>query len=69
MLSEKQEEIMEAIWCAAEDKQYSFEHIKNKCVVDFSKEDIDSLEKKGLLVTEDDQILFSSEGKRPQLCL
>ena len=28
MLNEKQEEIMEAIWCAAEYKKYSIDEIK-----------------------------------------
>ncbi len=63
MLSEKQEEIMEATWCAAENKHYSYEAIKKKCVIDFSKEDIEDLEQKGLIVKSDDKILFSSKGK------
>ncbi len=64
MLSEKQEEIMEAIWCAAENKHCSYEAITKKCVVDFSQEDVNELEKKGLIVKSDDKILFSSKGKQ-----
>lgn len=64
MLSEKQEEIMEAIWCASEDKLCSYDGIKKKCVVDFSEEDIQKLEEQGLVVISDDQILFSIKGKK-----
>jgi len=63
MLSEKEEEIMEAIWCAAEDKHSSSRAIKKKCVVDFSEEDVKELEKKDLIVLNDDKILFTSKGK------
>ncbi len=64
MLSEKQEEIMEAVWCAAEEKHSSFEAIIKKCVVEFSKKDIEDLEQKGLLVKSNDKILFSKKGKQ-----
>lgn len=63
MLSEKQEEIIEAIWCAGENKNYSIDAIKKRCIVDFSEADLDNLEQKGLIVYSADKILFSSEGK------
>lgn len=63
MLNEKQEEIIEAIWCAAENKKYTIDAIRNRCIVDFAKKDLDELEKDGLIVYSNDKILFSSEGK------
>lgn len=64
MLTEKQEEIMEAIWCAGENKNYAIEAIQKKCVVDFTMSDISALELMGLIVTNADKILFSSTGKQ-----
>lgn len=63
MLSEKQEEIMEAIWCAAENKNYSMDAIKKRCVVEFSEGDLTELEQQGMIVRNAEKILFSSEGK------
>ncbi len=63
-LNEKQEEIMEAIWCAGENKSYSIDAIKKRCMVDFTEADLLELEEKGLIVTHADKILFSSDGKR-----
>lgn len=63
MLSEKQEEIMEAIWGAAENKNYSVDAIKKRCVVEFSESDLAELEGLGMIVRNADKVLFSSEGK------
>ena len=63
MLSEKQEEILEAIWCAAENKNHSMDAIKKRCVVEFTKDDLSELERQGMIVRNADKILFSSEGK------
>ncbi len=64
MLNEKKEEIMEAIWTAGENKDYSIEAIKKRCVVEFSETDISELEEAGLIVSNVDKILFSEEGKK-----
>jgi DtxR family Mn-dependent transcriptional regulator len=63
MLTEKQEEIMEAIWCAGENKHHSIEAIKKRCIIDFTEGDLAELEKLGLIVSHADKILFSSKGK------
>ena len=63
MLTEKQEEIIEAIWCAGENKHYSINAVKKRCVVDFTEGDLAELEQKGLVVLTADKILFSSDGK------
>ena len=44
MLNEKQEEIMEAIWCAGENKNYAIDAIKKRCIVDFTADDLAELE-------------------------
>jgi len=54
MLSEKQEEIMEAIWCAAENKNCSLDAIKKRCVVGFTENDLSELEQKGMIVRSAD---------------
>ena len=63
MLSEKQEEIMEAIWSAGENKTYSIDAIRKKCIADFTDADLSELERQGLIVRNADKILFSGEGK------
>ena len=63
MLTEKQEEIIEAIWCAGEYKNYSMDAVKKRCVVDFTEADLAELEKEGMIVLTADKILFSSDGK------
>lgn len=63
MLTEKQEEIMEAIWGAAENKNYSIDAIKKRCVIEFSEGDLTELEQQGMIVRNAEKILFSSEGK------
>ena len=63
MLNEKQEEIMEAIWCAGENKNYAIDAIKKRCIVAFTKADLAELEKQDLIVSHADKILFSREGK------
>jgi len=63
MLDEKMEEIMEAIWSAGENKKYSADAIRKKCIFDFTMDDLSNLEKKGLIIIDNDQILFSSKGK------
>jgi len=64
MLTEKQEEIMEAIWCAGENRNYSLEAVRQQCVIDFSASELEPLEELGLIVTNADKILFSSTGKQ-----
>jgi len=63
MLTEKLEEIIEAIWCAGENKKNSIAAIKQRCIVDFTESDIFELEKQGLIKRDGDKILFSSAGE------
>ncbi len=63
MLSEKQEEIIEAIWRAGESKHYSIEAVKKICVVEFTEDDLADLEKQDMIVLAGDKILFSKSGK------
>ncbi|MBW2608724.1 MAG: metal-dependent transcriptional regulator [Deltaproteobacteria bacterium] len=63
MLTEKQEEILEAIWRAGESEHYSIDAIKKRCIVDFTESDLADLEQKGMIVRAAEKILFSNEGK------
>lgn len=62
-MTEKEEEILEAIWCAGENGNYSIDAIRKRCVIDFSEEDLSRLVEKDLIVAGDDKIMFSSKGK------
>ena len=64
MLSEKQEEIMEAIWGATENGRHTIDAIKGRCIVDFSKDDLLELEKEGLIEINDDSVTFSESGEK-----
>lgn len=64
MLNEKQEEIMEAIWCAAEFKKYTIEDIQQQCIVTFDQNDLTSLKEQGLIHIDAGKIAFSREGQQ-----
>ncbi|MBF0408767.1 MAG: metal-dependent transcriptional regulator [Candidatus Riflebacteria bacterium] len=63
MLTEKEEEILEAIWTSGETKNFSVDAIRKRCVVEFTDSDLQDLETCGLIVKSADKILFSREGK------
>lgn len=62
-MNEKYEEILEAVWTAAEQDKYSLAAIRRNCTIEFEEQDLDYLVKKGMIVRSDDKILFTSEGK------
>lgn len=62
MLHEKLEEIMEAIWCAAEQEETSIDSIRKNCSVDFTENDLTDLENLGMIIINKDNILFSKNG-------
>jgi len=69
MLTEKQEEIMEAIWRSGEMKNHAIDAIKKKCDVNFNDEDIKELERMRLIASNNDKVLFSRKGKRLAECI
>jgi len=62
MLEERLEEVLEAVWIAAENKNHSLESVRRKCCIEFSDEDLNELEKRGLIVRNADKVLLSVEG-------
>lgn len=62
-MNEKFEEILEAVWAAGENGNYSIDAIKKRCVVVFTEQDLTDLEKEGMIVKNDSNIMFSSQGK------
>ena len=61
--NEKHDEILEAIWTSAENNKFTIDHIKKKCEIAFTIEDISELENEGLIVSNADKILFSASGE------
>ncbi len=61
--NERQDEVLEAIWMAAEKKEYTSEAIKKNCTIDLLDSDFIDLEKIGFLIKSGDKILFSKDGK------
>ncbi|MBF0350102.1 MAG: metal-dependent transcriptional regulator [SAR324 cluster bacterium] len=62
-INERQEEVLEAIWCAGENKKYSLTDIQKKCSTDIIAEDLLALEQQGMIVKTTDKVVFSSKGK------
>jgi DtxR family Mn-dependent transcriptional regulator len=63
MLSEKEEEMLEAVWTAGEIRSFSVDAIRKQCVVEFSDDDLAGLEARAMIVRNADKILFTKEGK------
>jgi len=64
MLSERLEEVLEAVWVAGETRNFSIDAIRRRCVVEVTDDDFAQLEGKGLIVRNGDKILFSHDGKK-----
>ncbi|MCG8633541.1 MAG: metal-dependent transcriptional regulator [Desulfobacterales bacterium] len=62
-MTEKQDEILEAIWTSSENNRFTMDEIRKKCDVAFTREDIEELEEEGLVITKADNILFSPRGE------
>ena len=60
MLTEKQEEILEAIWAAGENERHTLDAIKRRCVVEIYDDDLAGLEAENLIVRDDDRILLTA---------
>ena len=63
-MNEKFEEILEAMWATGENNRYSVSAIRERCAIDFSDQDLLDLEREGMIVQNQGEVLFSNEGKR-----
>lgn len=63
MINEKQEEILESIWSVGDRQNNTIEAIRKRASVDFTKEDLDDLEKQQLIVRDNDRISLANKGK------
>lgn len=63
-MTEKQDEILEAIWTSNENGKSAFDQIQKRCEVVFDREDIDQMEREGLVVANADKVLFTESGER-----
>ena len=64
MLSEKQEEILEAVWTANERDRYDTAAIRKRCPISISDDDMNVLMQLGLLSMEKNGIKLTEVGKR-----
>ena len=62
-MNERFDEILEAVWTAAEYNIFSTEGIRKRCEIDFTDQDLDELENQDLIVKNSNKILFSGKGK------
>lgn len=62
-IGQKNEEILETIWCLSEKKRFDSDAIKEACPIEVSDKDLDSLEEQGLIVKRGDRVSFSKQGK------
>ncbi len=63
MLSERNEEVLEAIWVAEEMGQFTLQAVGHRCAITPTSEDYDELERLGLIVHRDDGVVFTEAGK------
>jgi len=61
-MREHDEEILEALWTAAEEGRPTLEAVRERCVDSFTGGDLDRLERAGLIRREGDELLLSGEG-------
>ena len=62
-MDEKLEEILEAVWAAAENGHSSVGAIRNRCAVDFQEVDLVVMENKGIIRRQGDEIIFTDKGR------
>ncbi len=64
MLSERHEEILEAIWVAREKKKATVQAILDNCAIQFTEEELDFLHQDKLVSRTGDEIQYTSEGEK-----
>jgi DtxR family Mn-dependent transcriptional regulator len=62
-MKEIHEEILEAVWKAAENGEYTLDAIKNRCDVPISDADLSELEREKLIINDRGRIAFSPDGR------
>lgn len=64
MLTEQQEEILEAVWVENEKTETSETEIRKRCAVEFSGAELEELIEQGLIVRAEEQLRLSDQGQR-----
>ncbi len=64
MITERHEEILEAIWVAREKKKSWIEAIRDNCTIQFSATEINQLAQNKLISITDDGLYFTHEGEK-----
>jgi len=63
-LSERLEEIIESVWTAEENNHFTKEEIKKKCIIPFTDDDLEYLEKENMIKQKDNHITFTKRGRK-----
>jgi DtxR family Mn-dependent transcriptional regulator len=61
---QKAEEILEAIWNAEEEGEFTLDAVRRHCPEEVSDLNLQQLETEGLVIRQGERILFTPEGKR-----
>lgn len=64
MISERLEEILEAIWVAREKKKATVDAIKDSCTIQFGESDLAQLEDGRLIARSGEEVHFTHEGEK-----
>lgn len=64
MISERLEEILEAIWVAREKKKSSVESIQDNCAIEFTEKEVDTLVDLKLVQRNANDVFYTHEGER-----
>lgn len=64
MLNERLEEILEAIWVAREKNKSSVEAVQDNCTIQFSENELATLQQEKLIQINGDDIHFTHEGEK-----
>ncbi len=64
MISERHEEILEAIWVAGERNKATIEAVQDNCTIQFSEKDLEHLVNNKLIVRENGEVHFTHQGQK-----
>jgi DtxR family Mn-dependent transcriptional regulator len=64
MINERHEEILEAIWVAAEKKKHSVQAIRDNCSIAFTENELAALDREKMIVIDGDEVHFSHVGEK-----
>lgn len=64
MITERLEEILEAVWVAREKKKATIDAIQDNCTIQFNENDLDELEHAKLLQRSENELHYTHDGEK-----